>query len=331
MSESSMREQEGRWHLTDEEKQRMIGIASKKAMEEHCPSVREPSRKGRTKERRKMILAGQVEGTVRMRKSKEIMPRISRGRERSATTSNNSKVRQTATSRVEVGGIRRQIEKLKQQLEDLKKRSDLKKQGDLARQNTNSPFTNEMLSEVVGPNFRLPDLPRYDGTKDPREHITTFGVVMNLYRQTDSINARLFVTTLTGKAQEWFTGLPNGTVGSYEQLLHRFAYHFASKQKPKRSAIHLFAIRQGREESLKDFMGRFNNETLEVQDLRIDMMTSILIHGLKKGPLASALARDPPGNVEQLTLLAHKYINEEEMNTIKDREWEGDRERSRNR
>ncbi|KAL2237457.1 UNVERIFIED_CONTAM: hypothetical protein Sindi_0937400 [Sesamum indicum] len=282
MSESSRREQEGRWHLTDEEKQRMIGIASKNVMDEHCPSVREPSGERRTEERRKMILGGQVEGTVRIRKNKEVVPRTSRVREKSATASSNNKAGQPAISRAEVGGVSRQIEKLKQQLDDLKKRSDLKKQGDRARQNTNSPFTNEMLSEVVG------------------------------------------------KAQEWFTSLPNGTIGSYEQLIHRFAYHFASRQKSKRSAIHLFAIRQGREESLKDFMGRFNNETLEVQELRIDMMTSILIHSLKKGPFASALARDPPGDVEQLMLLAHKYINEEEMNAIKDREWEGDRERRRN-
>ncbi|KAL2249814.1 UNVERIFIED_CONTAM: hypothetical protein Sindi_2455100 [Sesamum indicum] len=121
---------------------------------------------------------------------------------------------------------------------------------------------------------------------------------MNLYGQTDSINAKLFVTTLTGKAQEWFISLPSGTIGSYGQLVQKFALHFASKRKSKRSATHLFTIRQGSDKSLKNFIGRFNNETLEVQDLRIDMMTSILIHGLQKGPFASALARDPPENIE---------------------------------
>ncbi|KAL2245916.1 UNVERIFIED_CONTAM: hypothetical protein Sindi_2859800 [Sesamum indicum] len=331
MSESSRYEQEGRWHLTDRAKQRMIGIASKNVMDEHYPFVGEPSRRRRTEERRKGIVGGQVEGTVRVRKNKEVTPATSWVRGRSVTASSNNKAGQPAISGAEMEDVRRQIEKLKQQLDDLKKRSDLKKRGDPARRNLNSPFINEILSEVVGPNFQLPDLPKYDGLKDPREHITTFEMVMNLYRQTDSINAKLFVTTLTGKAQEWFTSLPNGTIGSYEQLIHRFAYHFASKQKSKRSAAHLFAIWQGSDESLKDFMGRFNNETLEVQDLRIDMMTSILVHGLKKGPFASALARDPPGDVEQLMLLAHKYINEEEMNAIKDREWEGDRDRSQDR
>ncbi|KAL0458369.1 UNVERIFIED_CONTAM: hypothetical protein Slati_0464100 [Sesamum latifolium] len=51
------------------------------------------------------------------------------------------------------------------------------------------------------------------------------------------------------------------------------------------------------------------------------MMTSILIHGLKKGALASALARDPPANVEELLMILKKYILEEEMNILKENEW----------
>ncbi|KAL2242652.1 UNVERIFIED_CONTAM: Retrovirus-related Pol polyprotein from transposon [Sesamum indicum] len=169
----------------------------------------------------------------------------------------------------------------------------------------------------------MPDLPKYDGLKDPQEHGSAFDLVMNLYGQSDPIKAKLFITTLMGKAQEWFMSLPPGSIESHEQLVQKFIFHFASKRKQKRSATYLFTIRQKENETLKNFMGRFNNETLEVQDLRIDMMVSILIHGLKKGPFALALARDPPTNVEQLMRLAQKYINEEEMNAMKDGEWLG--------
>ena len=62
--------------------------------------------------------------------------------------------------------------------------------------------------------------------------------------------------------------------------------------------------------------------------MRIDMMKSILIHGLKKGLFASALARDPPGDVQQLMYLARKYIDEE-INGNKDREWDRGRDRDR--
>ncbi|KAL2224872.1 UNVERIFIED_CONTAM: hypothetical protein Sindi_3075800 [Sesamum indicum] len=174
----------------------------------------------------------------------------------------------------------------------------------------------------------MPDLPKYDGSKDPQEHLAAFDLVMNLYGQSGPITAKLFVTTLTGKAQEWFTNLPPGCIETHEQL-QKFLFHFASKKKQKRSATHLFTIRQHEAETLKTFMGRFNNETLEVQDLRIDMMVSILIHGLKKGPFASALARDPPIDVEQLMNLAQKYIDEEDMNAMKDGEWKMGLDRSK--
>ncbi|KAL2248675.1 UNVERIFIED_CONTAM: hypothetical protein Sindi_2341200 [Sesamum indicum] len=156
--------------------------------------------------------------------------------------------------------------------------------------------------------------------RDPQEHVAAFEMVMNLYGQSAPIMAKLFATTLTVKAQEWFTNLPRGSIESYDQLVQKFNFHFASKKKQKRSATHLFNIRQREDETLKNFMGRFNNETLEVQELRIDMLVSILIHGLRKGPFTSALARDPPNDVEQLMALAQKYIDEEEMNAMKDSE-----------
>ncbi|KAL2235725.1 UNVERIFIED_CONTAM: hypothetical protein Sindi_1304700 [Sesamum indicum] len=211
--------------------------------------------------------------------------------------------RQPGISRTDVDNVSRQIEKLGKQIEELKKR------GEIVSQNRSSTFTNRILLEVVDSSFRFPDLSKYDGNKDPREHVAAFGLVMNLYGQTDPIKAKLFVTTLNGKAQELFTSLGSGTIDSYEQLIHKFSFHFASKRKAK----------------------RFNNEVLEVQDFRTDMMVSILIHGFKKGPFASALAQDPPTGTEQLMEMAQKYIDEEEMNAMKDNEWTRDLGRSRGR
>ncbi|XP_020547587.1 uncharacterized protein LOC110011573 [Sesamum indicum] len=225
--------------------------------------------------------------------------------------------REPAISRADVNSVGRQIHLLGKQIDELKRK------GELVTQNKHSSFCNRILREIVSTTFKMPDLPKYDGLKDPQEHVSAFDLVMNLYGQSDPIKAKLFVTTLMGKAQEWFMSLPLGSIESHEQLVQKFIFHFASKRKQKRSATYLFTIRQKENETLKNFMGRFNNETLEVQDLRIDIMVNILIHGLKKGPFASALARDPPTNVEQLMRLAQKYINEEEMNAMKDGEWLG--------
>ncbi|KAL0288948.1 UNVERIFIED_CONTAM: hypothetical protein Scaly_2715700 [Sesamum calycinum] len=82
---------------------------------------------------------------------------------------------------------------------------------------------------------------------------------------------------MEGKAQEWFTSLPNGTIESYTKLIQKFMFHFASKRKARR------------------------------------------------WPFASALARDTPTDVEQLMQLAQKYIDEEQMNAMKDVEWKNRR------
>lgn len=61
--------------------------------------------------------------------------------------------------------------------------------------------------------------------KDPQEHVAAFEMVLNLYGQPAPIMAKLFATTLTGKAQEWFTNLPRGSIESYDQLVQKFNFH----------------------------------------------------------------------------------------------------------
>ncbi|KAL2245877.1 UNVERIFIED_CONTAM: hypothetical protein Sindi_2855900, partial [Sesamum indicum] len=62
----------------------------------------------------------------------------------------------------------------------------------------------------------------------------------------------------------------------------------------------------------------FSIKILEVPDLRVDMMTSILIHGLKKGALASTLKRDPLDDVEELLMIDEKVYFRRGMNILKE-------------
>ncbi|KAL0303746.1 UNVERIFIED_CONTAM: hypothetical protein Sradi_6242700 [Sesamum radiatum] len=293
--------------ITRSELQRLMEEAGRNALAQHeritaTPIVREALRRQLFRER-------EHEEASREEPEKD---HEAEGSVVGSSEKEKGKMREPGISRAEVDNVGRQIERLGKQIDNLKRR------GEIVSQNKNSPFSNKILTEVVDPSFRMPDLPKYDGTKDPQEHVAAFELVMNLYGQPNIINAKLFVTTLTGKAQEWFTSLPNGGIETFEQLVQKFTFHFASKRKQKRSSMYLFNIKQKEDESLKSFIGRFNNETLEIQDLRIDMMVNILIHGLQKGPLASALARDPPEDVEQLMRIAQKYIDEEKINAMKD-------------
>ncbi|KAG8364923.1 hypothetical protein BUALT_Bualt18G0049200 [Buddleja alternifolia] len=104
--------------------------------------------------------------------------------------------------------------------------------------------------------------------------------------------------------------------------MRKFEYHFASKRKYAKSVAHLFSIRQQDDENLRSFVDRFNDKALDVQGLTNEIKINLMINALKTGPFADALIRDHPFDIEELMVIAQKYIYAEEMNELKDRRTE---------
>lgn len=104
--------------------------------------------------------------------------------------------------------------------------------GDLALKKGGSPFCDEIMVEIVPMNFQLPDLLKYDGSRDPQKHLTAFKHVMQLYGKFDTVNARIHITTLAGRAQEWFTTLLADTVVSSDQLCRKFT-NLQARRRPR--------------------------------------------------------------------------------------------------
>ena len=140
---------------------------------------------------------------------------------------------------------------------------------------TDSPFTTTVLGCPVLSKFRLPQLESFDGLKDPQDHLNTFKTTLRLQQPPDEILCRSFPTTLKGTAKEWFTKLPTSSVDNFEQLSNAFLRHFIGGQRPKRPADHLLTIRQGEKETLRSYVKRFTQETLEVDeaDNKVQLMT----------------------------------------------------------
>ncbi|PIN13714.1 hypothetical protein CDL12_13664 [Handroanthus impetiginosus] len=144
------------------------------------------------------------------------------------------------------------------------------------------------------------ELPNYDGTNDPQRHVNKFERIIRLYAVSDAQKAQIFATTLD------------------EALARKFIYHFASKKKAKKPYTHLFSIQQKEDEPLREFIDRFNTESLMVQDLRMDLVVAILMNSLQPGSFRSKLSRSPPRSMEELMIMSEKYINEEEFSKMKD-------------
>jgi len=74
------------------------------------------------------------------------------------------------------------------------------------------------------------------------------------------------------------------------------------------------AMRQKGDESLKDYMIRFNQAKLTVDNPTEEMVYAVLYQGLRvEGPLMSEIALNHPENLADLTDVIEKYVNQEEI------------------
>lgn len=126
-----------------------------------------------------------------------------------------------------------------------------------------TPFSSEVLADDLPTSFRSFTF-EYDGTTDPWDLVCRFENTAQLYLLSDGVKCRVFATTLTGAAQQWFGQLPGGSVPTFGRLCSMFLHYFASSQKHQRSTITLFSIKQQAEESLRGYVKRFNTAMLEV-------------------------------------------------------------------
>jgi hypothetical protein len=125
-------------------------------------------------------------------------------------------------------------------------------------------FSERVRAYIMPDKFKKPRVEKYDGSRDPKAHLEAFRENIILHSTPDDIACRAFLLTLMGVANDWFTRLPLKLVNSFKELGHLFLAQFLTTQKRKKNVTCLLTMRQGKEESLKDFMLCFNKEKLEV-------------------------------------------------------------------
>jgi hypothetical protein len=178
------------------------------------------------------------------------------------------------------------------------------------------PFTGRVKAFPMPDKFKMPRIEKYDGNGDPQEHLEAFREHIILHGTPDEIACRAFPLTLKGVAKDWFTGLPPKSVGTFKDLGRLFLTQFLATRKRKKDPTCLLTLRQDKEESLKDFMLRFNREKLEVDTPDDKTLLCALMQGVRaEGPLMAEVGRK---NVKKVTLpqfmkLTEEFIHQEEL------------------
>nr|XP_025612026.1 uncharacterized protein LOC112705410 [Arachis hypogaea] len=178
-----------------------------------------------------------------------------------------------------------------------------------------NPFSEEITNYQMPKHFTLPSsLEPYKGIGDPRAHIKKFQSMMFFNGpKNEPILFRAFPTYLDGAALLWFSKLPEGSISSFEELARSFIDYFAAARIYVHGSDYLGTIRQGPQESLKDYLTRFADATMEIPDLDPAVHLHAIKAGLKPGKFRETIAVTKPKTLEEFRERAAGQMEIEEL------------------
>jgi hypothetical protein len=198
--------------------------------------------------------------------------------------------------------------------------------------NPKPPFTKEVMDEHISRKFKMPTIKPYDGKGDPSNHVRTFSNALLLQPASDALKCRAFPQTLSGMAQRWYSRLPPNSISSFEELSDAFINQFISGGIHEKSSASLMNVVQGKNESLRDYIKRFTDETLGITDLENKIAMVALQNGTTNLYFKMSLAKHPPEDMAELQQRAGKYIKAEDSmrkDTVITGGWNNDYSRKR--
>ncbi|XP_043808401.1 uncharacterized protein LOC122722262 [Manihot esculenta] len=123
---------------------------------------------------------------------------------------------------------------------------------------------------------------------------------------------KVFPTTLSGLAQAWFNNLETGSIRSFGDLATRFISRFIVGVPAERKTSYLETVRQRRDESLREFVARFNMEALQIPELDEGRAVEAMQKGTTLPELFGSLSRKPPTSLAELMKRAEKYRRQDD-------------------
>ncbi|GFZ10956.1 hypothetical protein Acr_22g0003540 [Actinidia rufa] len=158
---------------------------------------------------------------------------------------------------------------------------------------TEPPFTKRVLRARVSSRFKLPtQLRTYERKTDLMDHLDSYNSLIKL---------------------------PPGTIDSFSDLSKLFVANFMIYRIRQKNASHLFTVHQKETDALKDYVKRFNQAVLEVEDPSDKVVIMAIMEGLWSGLLFDSLSKNVPETLSALQSKADKYIVAEELAEAKHR------------
>ncbi|XP_025702529.1 uncharacterized protein [Arachis hypogaea] len=179
-----------------------------------------------------------------------------------------------------------------------------------------TPFTERILKAKLPKGFDKPTDMKYDGTKDPQEHLTAFEARMNLEGAADAVQCRAFPVTLAGPAIKWFNTLPNGSIAGFHDITRKFMAQFTTRITKAKHPISLQGVTQKQDKSTRKYLERFKDECLTVDGITDSVASLCLTNGLMNEDFRKHLTTKPMWTMHEIQNVAKDYINDEEVSQV---------------
>ncbi|XP_070045736.1 uncharacterized protein [Nicotiana tomentosiformis] len=154
--------------------------------------------------------------------------------------------------------------------------------------------------ELIPKQFKISDVPMYDGTSDPHEHITTYTIAVKgndlAPHEIDSILLMKFGETLTKGTLTRYSLLPEHSIDSFEMLVDSFIKAHVGAIKVQVQNANIFRIVQGESKSLREFVRTFQKERMLISAIPDEWAAETFT----KGFLASVKGQGREKNKEKL-------------------------------
>ncbi|XP_043812711.1 uncharacterized protein LOC122723679 [Manihot esculenta] len=118
--------------------------------------------------------------------------------------------------------------------------------------------------------------------------------------------------TLTGPARAWFNSLETGSIRSFGDLATHFISRFIAGVPADRKTSYLETVRQRRDESLREYVARFNTEALQISELDEGRAVEAMQKETTSLEFFGSLSRKPPTSLAEMMKRAEKYIRQDD-------------------
>jgi len=132
--------------------------------------------------------------------------------------------------------------------------------------------------------FSFRSIKAYDNTTDPDDHVAQYRqrmLAVALRKGSREVTlCKGFGSTLTGPALQWYINLPSRSIASFAVLSDKFVEQFARSRDLEKTSDCLYEILQHREEPLRGYIARFNQEKVAIPECSIPTTISAFKRGL---------------------------------------------------